>query len=260
MKLTDSHTHFELLHESDEADATPLVIQRAEEQGVGYFLNVCVKMSRFDYVLRPAEIYPFVFASVGLHPNDTEEEVDFDTLVKLGSHQRVVAIGETGLDYYRSSGELAWQRERFRIHIAAAKALRKPLIIHMRLATDDTLRMMKEEGADQVGGVMHCFTEDWSVAKRALDLGFYISFSGIVTFKNATNIQEAARHVPLDKILIETDAPYLAPVPMRGKPNEPAYLRHTAAYLANLRQIDLENFATQTTQNFFDLFKGASHV
>ncbi len=258
MIITDSHTHFELLREDDQADATAEIIERARQEGIGYFLNVCVKVSRFENVLRPAEIYPYVFASVGLHPNDTAEEVDLNTLVKLGSHDRVVAVGETGLDYFRSSGELDWQRERFRCHIAAAKALNKPLIIHMRNATDDTLEIMRQENVQEVGGVMHCFTEDWDVAQRALALGFYISFSGIVTFKNAAAIQGAAKNIPLDKMLIETDAPYLAPVPMRGKKNEPAYLRHTAEFIATLRGITVEEVAEQTTRNFFNLFKGAA--
>lgn len=260
MKLVDSHTHFELLRDEDQQDKTPLVIERAHEQGIGYFLNVCVSIATFDQVLKPAEVYPFVFASVGLHPNHDDEEVDEATLVRLGSHARVVGVGETGLDYFRSSGELDWQRDRFRRHIAAAKQLQKPLIIHMRHATDDTLQIMREEGAEQVGGVMHCFTEDWHTAQRALDLGFYISFSGIVTFKNAASIQDAAKRVPLDRILIETDAPYLAPVPMRGKKNEPSYLRHTAEFIANMREMSVDAFAAQTTQNFFSLFKGAKPI
>ena len=258
MIIADSHTHFELLREDDQADATAEIIERAKQEGIGYFLNVCVKVSRFENVLRPAEIYPYVFASVGLHPNDTDEEVDVDTLVKLGSHERVVAVGETGLDYFRSSGELDWQRDRFRCHIGAAKTLNKPIIIHMRNATEDTLEIMRQENVQDVGGVMHCFTEDWDVAQRALALGFYISFSGIVTFKNAAAIQGAAKNIPLDKMLIETDAPYLAPVPMRGKKNEPAYLRHTAEFIANLRGISVEEVAEQTTLNFFNLFKGAA--
>ncbi len=262
MKIADSHTHFELLHEDEHDNNTAEVIARAQEQGIQYFLNVCVKMSRFQQVLAPALQYPFVFASVGLHPNDDEEETDEATLIKLGEHERVVAVGETGLDYYRSTGELDWQRERFRRHISAARHLKKPLIIHMRNATDDTLAMMKAENVNEIGGVMHCFTEDWQTAQRALDLGFYISFSGIVTFKNATHIQDAARKVPLDRILIETDAPYLAPVPLRGKKNEPAYLQHTAAFLAQMRGMSVDAFAEQTTQNFFNLFKGAkpTHV
>ncbi len=260
MKLVDSHTHFELLHEDDQADATAEIIARAQQEGVAYFLNVCVKLSRFNYVLRPAEIYPFVYASVGLHPNDDTEQADLDTLIELGRHDRVVAVGETGLDYFRSSGELEWQRERFRCHIAAAKALNKPLIIHMRDAKDDTLAILRDEDAKSVGGVMHCFTEDWVIAQQALDIGFYISFSGIVTFKTAVNIQEVARLMPLDRMLVETDAPYLAPVPMRGKKNEPAYMRHTAEFIAKLRGISVEEVAEATTRNFFSLFKGAKPI
>lgn len=262
MILVDSHTHFELLHTDKEDNDTEGVIQRAQADGIGYFLNVCVKYSHFQHVLAPAERYPFVFASVGLHPNDDSENVSVDELIIAGKHERVVAIGETGLDYYRSSGELEWQRDRFREHIQAAKTLQKPLIIHMRLATDDTIQIMQDEHADQVGGVMHCFTEDKLTAQRALDLGFYISFSGIVTFKNAQTIQEAAKYVPLDRILIETDAPYLAPAPMRGKKNEPAYLKHTAAFIADLRGMHVDEIAMITTQNFFNLFTGAkpAHV
>ena len=262
MILVDSHTHFELLHTDKEDNDTDGVITRAQSDGIAYFLNVCVKFSRFANVLAPAERYPFVFASVGLHPNDDTEEVDTEKLIAAGQHERVVAIGETGLDYYRSSGELDWQRERFRQHIQAAQALQKPLIIHMRNATDDTMQIMQTENAQQAGGVMHCFTEDKITAQRALDLGFYISFSGIVTFKNAVAIQEAAKYVPLDRILVETDAPYLAPTPMRGKKNEPAYLRHTAAFIAELRGMDVEEVADITTRNFFTLFTGAkpAHV
>ena len=260
MILADSHTHFELLREEDQADETAAFIERAQYENIGYFLNVCVKLSRFDQVLHPAEIYPFVYASVGLHPNDDTEEADLARLVEFGKHKRVVAIGETGLDYFRSSGELEWQRDRFRCHIDAAKTVNKPLIIHMRDAKEDTIKIMRENGAQDVGGVMHCFTEDWECAKRALDLGFYISFSGIVTFKNALSIQEVAKNIPADRMLIETDAPYLAPVPMRGKKNEPAYLRHTAEFIANLRGVTVEEIATQTTENFFTLFKGAEPV
>src|SRR3990167_8436211 len=260
MRLVDSHTHFELLHEDNQPDLTPAIIERAQQEGVSYFLNVCVKLSRFQYVLRPAELYPFVFASVGLHPNDDSEEAEVEQLIELGGHDKVIAIGETGLDYFRSSGDLDWQRERFCRHIKAAKTLRKPLIIHMRDAKEDTLRIMRTEGAQDVGGVMHCFTEDWAVAEQALDLGFYISFSGIVTFKNALAIQDVAKKIPLDRMLVEKDAPYLAPAPMRGKKNEPAYMRHTAEFIADLRGISLDAVAEQTTNNFFTLFKGAKPV
>jgi TatD DNase family protein len=170
----------------------------------------------------------------------------------------VIAVGETGLDYFRSTGDVEWQRDRFRRHIQASIALKKPLIIHTRQANDDTLAIMQSEAASRVGGVMHCFTEDWQMAKRALDLGFYISFSGIVTFKNAEQIQETAKQVPLDRMLVETDAPYLAPQPHRGKPNEPGYVRHTAEFIAKMRGISLEELAAQTTQNFYHLFTGVT--
>ena len=260
MMLADSHTHFELLQDEGQVDQTAAIIERAQQEGIGYFLNVCVKLSRFNEVLRPAELYPFVYASAGLHPNDDSEEADLQQLMVAGNHDRVVAIGETGLDYFRSTGDLDWQRDRFRLHIQSARALKKPLIIHMRDAKEDTIRILREESAQDIGGVMHCFTEDWETAKQALDLGFYISFSGIVTFKNAANIQDAAKNIPMERMLIETDAPYLAPVPLRGKKNEPAYLRHTAEFIANLRSLSLDDVATQTTKNFFTLFRGAEPV
>jgi len=191
-----------------------------------------------------------------VHPNETEgHDPDVDELLKLASDDNVVAIGETGLDYFRSEGDLEWQRDRFRRHIAAAKQSDKPLIIHMRDATDDTLRVMKEEGADEIGGVMHCFVEDWETAKKALDLNFYISFSGIVTFKSAKALQEVAKNVPADRYLVETDSPYLAPVPYRGKSNQPAWTRHVAEFIAGLRNTTLDEVAEQTTHNYFQLFK-----
>lgn len=257
MFLVDSHCHLDLLNlDSTESDLTK-IIARAQENEVHYILNVCVSLASFSTVLKTAEAYPFVSASVGLHPNEQEEEVDADQLIQLAQNKKVVAIGETGLDYYRSTGLVEWQRTRFRTHIHAAKEVQRPLIVHTRAAKDDTIQIMQEEGASQVGGVMHCFTEDWSIAKKALDLNFFISFSGIVTFKNASVIQEVAKKVPMDRILIETDSPYLAPHPHRGQPNEPAYVRYTAEYIAGLRNTSLEEFAEQTTQNFFTLFKGA---
>jgi TatD DNase family protein len=181
-----------------------------------------------------------------------------DQLVQLSQHPKIIAIGETGLDYYRLEGDLEWQRERFRTHIKASRNTRKPLIIHTRSASADTIRLMREEGAgtDQggVGGVMHCFTESLEVAEAALAMGFYISFSGIVTFKSAKDLQEVARAVPLERMLIETDSPYLAPVPFRGRMNEPGYVRHVGEYIATLKGIPLEQVARQTTENFFNLF------
>ena len=257
MFLVDSHCHLDLLDLTPDDGDINKVIERAQKQGVNYILNVCVSLAEFPTVLKTAEAYPFVGASVGLHPNEQEEEVDMATLTHLGQSKKVIAIGETGLDYFRSTGDLSWQRERFRTHIRAAKTLRKPLIVHTREAKDDTIKILQEEGAQKVGGVMHCFTEDWATAKKALEMNFYISFSGIITFKSATIIQEVARQVPMDRILLETDSPYLAPNPHRGKPNEPSYVRHTAEYIADLRKITVDEIAKQTTQNFFTLFRGA---
>lgn len=257
MFLVDSHCHLNLLDLSADHGKLNNVIERAQQNGIHYMLNVCVKLSEFAQILKTAEAYPFVAASVGLHPNEINEKVDEETLVKLAQPEKVIAIGKTGLDYFRSTGDTEWQRERFRMHIRAAKKLQKPLIIHTREAKEDTIRIMQEEGASQVGGVMHCFSEDMLIAKQALDMNFYISFSGVVTFKNAATTQEVARQIPLDRMLIETDAPYLAPLPHRGKPNEPAYVRYTAEYIARLRNLSMEDFAEQTTQNFFQLFKGA---
>lgn len=257
MFLVDSHCHLDLLNPAGGQVVIDTAIEDARAKGVQHILNVCIKLADFEQVLRTAKRYPFVSASVGLHPNEREEEVDLQDLLNLGKDKKVVAIGETGLDYYRSSGDIDWQRLRFITHIEAARTLAKPLIIHMREATADTIRIMQAEKVDDIGGVMHCFSEDWSVAKKALDLNFYISFSGIVTFKNAIVMQEVAKKMPLDRILIETDAPYLAPQPMRGKPNEPAFVRYTAEYIAKLREMSLEDFGYQTTENFFNLFKGA---
>lgn len=252
MFLVDSHCHLDMLEED-----TRQVIDRAKTQGVQYILNVCVSVADFPQVLATAENYPFVGASFGLHPNETAEEVSEEEIILRAQPDKVIAIGETGLDYYRTTGDTAWQSERFRRHIRAAKRLNKPLIIHTRAAKEDTLRIMREEKASEVGAVMHCFTEDWEMAKQALDEGFYISISGIVTFKNATTIQDVAKRVPLDRLMVETDSPYLAPIPFRGKPNEPGFVRHTAEFIANLRNESLEQLAAQTTENFFTLFKGA---
>lgn len=257
MILVDSHCHFNLLDQSKPENEVDQVIARAKKNDVQYFLNVSVNIKDFSAVLKVAEQYPFVSASVGLHPNEQSEEIDTDSLVKLGQAQKVIAVGETGLDYFRTKSESPWQQERFRAHIRAAHILQKPLIIHTRQAIDDTLRLMQEENANSISGVMHCFTEDWESAKRALDLNFYISFSGIVTFNNAANIQEVAKRLPLDRMLVETDAPYLAPNPYRGKPNEPSFVRHTAEFIAQLRNTSLDEIAKASTQNFFKLFTGA---
>lgn len=260
MFLVDSHCHLDMLDLAPYEGNLDRAIQEARSLGVGHILNVNVSMKDFPQVLATAKKYPFVSASVGLHPNEQDEESSAEELMGLAQDEKVVAIGETGLDYYRSSGEVEWQRQRFRQHIRAAKETDRPLIVHSRQAREDTIRLLQEEKASVIGGVLHCFTEDWEMASRALDLGFYISFSGIVTFRNAVSIQDVAKRMPLDRMLLETDSPYLAPAPNRGKPNEPAFIVHTARFVAELRGIDSEQLATETTANFFRLFKRAQHV
>ena len=232
---------------------------RMDENQVSHALCVAVNLADFPKVLNLAEKYGNFFASVGVHPDHgPEEEVSEDDLERLSAHPRIVAIGETGLDYYRLKGDLEWQRERFRRHIRVSKKTRKPLIIHTRSAAADTLRIMKEEGAEEAGGVMHCFTETMEVAMASIDMGFHISFSGIVTFKNAEDLRQVAKAVPEDRLLIETDSPYLAPIPFRGKTNQPAWVRHVATELARVRNASIETIADRTTQNFFRLFKAAT--
>jgi TatD DNase family protein len=253
--LVDSHCHlnFEPLNAGLED-----VLQHARDNGVGHMLCVSVTLETFPEVRALAHGHANLFASVGVHPNEREgREPSVEDLTGLADDARVVAIGETGLDYYRSQGDMAWQQERFRRHIRAAKISGKPLIIHTREAAADTLRIMREEQAQDIGGVMHCFTESWEVARAALDLNFHISFSGIVTFRNAEALREVAKQVPQDRLLIETDAPYLAPVPFRGKTNEPAYVKHVAECLAMLRATSFEDIAAHTTRNFFGLFRQA---
>jgi len=251
-ELVDSHCHLDF---PDFEGKLGEVREEMRTHGVTHALCISVNLEDFPRVLRLAETHDNLFASVGIHPDQEDRgAVDPDQLVSLARHPRVVAIGETGLDYYRATGDLGWQRERFRAHIRAARASRKPLVIHTRQAARDTLRIMEEEGAAEVGGVMHCFTESQEVAQAAMVLGFHISFSGIVTFKNATALKEVARAVPLDRLLLETDAPYLAPVPHRGKSNQPAWVRHVAEEVARLREIPLEIVAQATTRNFFRLF------
>lgn len=258
--LVDSHCHL------DRLDLTPFdgqldkALQAAAEQGVGHMLCVCIDLEHFDAVLQPARQYDNVSASVGVHPNETDgREPTVEELFELAQDEQVVAIGETGLDYFRSEGDLEWQRDRFRTHIAAARQTGKPLIIHMRDAAGDTLRILKEEKADEVGGVMHCFTENREVAQQALELNFMISFSGIVTFNSARELKEVAKMVPLDRMLVETDSPYLAPVPYRGKSNQPAYVRQVAEHVAELRQTTLAEIAEATTRNYFSLFGRGRH-
>lgn len=227
---------------------------------MSHALCVAVNMENLHRVIHLADAHDHLFASVGVHPDEEHgADPDADTLVCLASaSDRVVAIGETGLDYYRRPDRAEIQQVRFRAHIAAARTTGKPLIVHTRSASADTIAILREEGAADVGGVMHCFTESWEVARAALDLGFYISFSGIVTFKSAEDLRQVAKQVPVDRILVETDSPYLAPVPYRGKTNEPAFVRHVAAFLSDLRGEDADAFAEQTSRNFFALFDSAA--
>jgi TatD DNase family protein len=226
--------------------------------GVEHMLCVSVNMEDFPQVLALAKEYDFIFASVGVHPNHDEgEEPTVDLLVSHAADPDVVAIGETGLDYFRSSGDMTWQKDRFARHIHAGIESDKPLIIHTREAAVDTMDMLKAENAEQCGGVMHCFAEDWATAKKALDIGFYISFSGILTFKNAQDMRDVAKKVPMDLLLVETDSPYLAPVPKRGKTNEPGYTSYVADVLADVKGVSKDEISMITTNNFFNLFKTA---
>jgi TatD DNase family protein len=231
------------------------------ESQVTHALCISVNLPAMPAVVKLAADHAQLYATVGVHPDvENTPEPSADELVIMAAQPKVVAIGETGLDYYRLSGDLTWQRTRFRTHIRAARDCRKPLVIHTRAAAEDTLAIMREERAGEAGGVMHCFTESWEVAAGALELGFHISFSGIVTFKNAQALKEVARRVPLARMLIETDAPYLAPVPFRGRTNQPAYVRYVAEEIARLRGIGVDEVAAATSENFFRLFGVARHA
>lgn len=251
--LADSHCHLDFADFNGKEDD---LLAQMRTNGVGWALIAGVTLERFPAVLALTKRFDNLYAGVGVHPDTQDgQEPDVETLVRLASDPKIVAIGETGLDYYRLGGDLEWQRDRLRVHVQAARATGKPLIIHTREASADTLRILREESAGEVGGVFHCFTEDIAVAEAALDLGFHISFSGIVTFKKAAQIKEVARYVPIDRILVETDAPYLAPVPFRGKLNHPALVKHVAEEVARLKQLDFSVVARATTENFFRLFK-----
>lgn len=247
----DSHCHFNLSKVSPQD-----WIEEAKKNGVNKFLNVSVDIETFPEILNLAEQYEEVYASVGVHPNtDLNDKTSVEDLIKLSQHPKVIAIGETGLDYYRSSGDLAWQFKRFRNHIQAAKETKKPLIIHCREAKEDVIKVLREENAKEIGGIMHCFVENWDIAQQIMELGFLISFSGIVTFKTATDLQEVAQKIPANQYLIETDAPFLAPLPFRGKANQPAYIKQIGEFIAILRNESLNSVAHNTTQNFLNLFQ-----
>jgi TatD DNase family protein len=253
--LIDSHCHL------DRIDLTPYnndfscFMAATKSHKIDKMLAVCIDLESYPALLELIDDYNSISVSVGVHPNTQEKkETSVEDLVQLGENPRVVAIGETGLDYFRSEGDLSWQHARLRNHIQAAKQLGKPLIIHTRDAGEDTLKILKQEQADQVGGVIHCFTEDWNFAQQALDLNFYISFSGIVTFKNTKEVQDTAKKVPSDRYLIETDSPYLSPVPFRGKSNYPLYVKYVAEKLAELRDISVHEVAATSSQNYCKLF------
>ena len=251
----DSHCHINF---PDLADKLPEVFDLMAHNQVSHALCISVELEKFPEIRALAEAHPNVYASVGVHPDHEDcTEPTVDELVALADHPKVVAIGETGLDYFRLTGDLEWQRERFRTHIRAARVTRKPLVIHTRSAAEDTLRIMREEKAGEAGGVMHCFTESLAVAEAAIEQGFYISFSGIVTFKNATALREVAAAIPLERMLIETDSPYLAPVPHRGKTNQPGFVKHVAEEIARVRGMTTEAVGEVTTRNFFSLFAAA---
>ena len=250
--FVDSHCHLDF---PELAAQLPEILKKMENNRVSHALCVSVNLPDWPGLMDIVERHDPLWASVGVHP-DYEDTVEPDVhfLVENSRHPKVVAIGETGLDYFRLKGDLTWQRERFRTHIRAAREANLPLIIHTRSSSADTISIMREESAQDAGGVMHCFTESWEVACQAMDLGFYISFSGIVTFKSAKELQEVARRMPLDRLLIETDAPYLSPVPFRGQMNDPSKVIHVAEMLAELRGVSLSTIEESSTKNFFNLF------
>ena len=248
----DSHCHINFPELNQKIDE---VLANMKVNNISHALCVSVTLDKINEILGLTQKYSNIYASVGVHPDYEDiQEPDIDTLVRYSKNKKVVAIGETGFDYFRLKGDLSWQRDRFRTHIHAAIKSKLPLIIHTRNAQDDTIKIMREEGASAATGVMHCFTESYEMAKKAIDLGFYISFSGIVTFKNAETLRETVKKIPIENILIETDSPYLAPVPNRGKLNEPANVRYVAEKIAELKCITIEKVAEITTDNFFTLF------
>ncbi len=250
--LVDSHCHLDFPDFDGRIDE---IQAGMAAHGVTHALCISTSLQGFGKVRALAENHANLYASVGVHPDTEGEDAEVETLASLAAHPRVIAIGETGLDYYRRSGDLEWQRERFRRHIRAARKAGKPLVVHTREAGADTLRILEEENAAEAGGVLHCFTETWEVAQAAIRLGLYISFSGIVTFRNATALKEVARQVPAERLLVETDSPYLAPVPNRGKTNQPGWVRFVAEELGRLRGVPLEEIARITTDNFRRLFR-----
>ena len=253
--LIDSHCHLDRIDLKPYQNDFACFMHEAEVSQIEHLLCIAIDLESYPAMLDLVAGFQQISVTVGVHPNVQEcKDPTVDELIALGEPDNVIGIGETGLDYFRSEGDLNWQHQRFRNHISAAKKLKKPLIIHTREAKNDTLSILRDEGAEEVGGVIHCFTEDWEFAQKALDLNFYISFSGIVTFKNATAIKEVAKKVPADRFLIETDSPYLAPAPFRGRPNYPTYVRYVAEQIAELRGTSVNKIADLSTKNFYDLF------
>ncbi|MDH5727756.1 MAG: TatD family hydrolase [Gammaproteobacteria bacterium] len=254
--MIDSHCHLNCLKNGEHLSGVKTYLDEAAEHGVEGFLCVSIDLETYPSVLALAHHFPNVYASVGVHPNHDEgREPSEKELIEFAEDKRVIAIGETGLDYFHLKGDPSFQQQRFITHINAARHCDKPLIIHTRDAREDTIDLMQKFDAADAGGVMHCFTETWGMAQQALDMDFYISFSGIITFKSAEDLREVVKQVPMDRILIETDSPYLAPVPHRGKQNQPAYVRYVAECVAELKQVSVENIIQQTTENFNRLFK-----
>lgn len=259
--LVDSHCHLDRLAFDQIEGGLAGALDEARAAGVGHFLCVAINLEAYPAMRELVDPFPQISVSVGVHPTDGHGQIpELDHLCRLGLDARVVAIGETGLDYYYGAEHKDYQQDLFRLHVQAARAVGKPLIVHTRDARADTIAVLRDEGADTVGGVMHCFTEDWDTARRALDLGFYISFSGIVTFRNAEALRDVARQIPADRILVETDSPYLAPVPKRGRSNQPAYVRYVAECVAQIRGIEFEELARITTANFHRLFTGVANT
>jgi TatD DNase family protein len=253
--LVDSHCHLDRVALDHYENDFKQFISATLAAGIDHMLCVSIDLESWPSMVSLVEAFPQISVSVGVHPNDRERrDPSASELVELAHHPKVVAIGETGLDYFHGTGDLDWQRERFQQHIEAAKQAELPLIIHTRDAKEDTLSIMRSEGADRAGGVMHCFTEDWPMAKQAIEMGFYVSFSGIITFKNAADLREVVRQVPIERILIETDSPYLAPVPYRGKPNQPIYVRQVAECVAEIKQLSSDEVAQRTADNYYQCF------
>ncbi|KLV11448.1 YchF/TatD family DNA exonuclease [Photobacterium ganghwense] len=255
--LVDSHCHLDKLDYDKLHTGIDDVLAKAKARGVDYFLSVGVTLNSFPDMMAMIEPYENVFASCGVHPLDIEAGFDYDKLKEYAQNERVVAIGETGLDYHYQPELAEQQKEVFRQHVRLAVELNKPLIIHTRMAREDTMQILREEGAEKCGGVLHCFTESLEMAREAIEIGFYISISGIVTFNKASDLKHVVSELPLECLLVETDSPYLAPIPHRGKQNQPAYVREVAEYIALLKGVSVEEVEAVTTKNFFTLFSQA---